>query len=220
MTNLKGMTWNSEGFRDPGKHLFVKESIREYDLDFIALLETGRSNFEVHFLREFAAGKFFAWFCLPPHGRSGGILVGINTTTLVVNRVDSGDYCVKLSITSKIDGFQWLLVPVYGAAQDKNKYEFLAELVRTCESETIPMLLAGDFNILRKPEDKSNDNFNPRWPFIFNAIIENLNLREIALSGRQFTWASRRQTPTYENWTGFLRVWNGNRNSLYSLSGH
>jgi exonuclease III len=160
MTNLKGMTWNSEGFQDPGKHLFVKESIREYDLDFIALLETGRSNFEVHFLRELAAGKDFAWFCLPPHGRSGGILVGINTTTLLVNRVDSGDYCVKLAITSKIDGFQWLLVPVYGAAQDKHKYEFLAELVRTCESETIPMLLAGDFNILRKPEDKSNNNFN------------------------------------------------------------
>jgi endonuclease/exonuclease/phosphatase family metal-dependent hydrolase len=112
--------------------------------------------------------------------------------------VDSGDYCIKLSITSKVDGFEWLLVPVYGAAQDKNKYEFLAELVRTCESETLPMLLAGDFNILRKPEDKSNDNFNPRWPFIFNAIIENLNLREICLSGRQFTWASRRVIPTYE----------------------
>jgi exonuclease III len=90
--------------------------------------------------------------------------------------VDSGDYCVKLSITSKVDGFEWLLVSVYGAAQDKNKYEFLAELVRTCESETLPMLLAGDFNILRKPEDKSNDNFNPRWPFTFNAIIANLNL--------------------------------------------
>jgi hypothetical protein len=27
---------------------------------------------------------------------------------------------------------------------------------------------------------------------------ENLNLREIAMSGRQFTWASRRETPTYE----------------------
>jgi hypothetical protein len=121
MTNLKGLTWNSEGFKDPRKHLFVKESIREYDLDFIALLETGRSNFAVHFLRDLAAGKEFAWFCLPPHGRSGGILVGINTTTLVVNRVDSGDYCVKLSLTSKKDGFQWLLVPVYGAAQEKKK---------------------------------------------------------------------------------------------------
>jgi hypothetical protein len=29
---------NSEGFRDPGKHLFVQEAIREHCLDFIALL--------------------------------------------------------------------------------------------------------------------------------------------------------------------------------------
>jgi hypothetical protein len=39
MEDLREMTWNSEGFRDPGKHLFVKESIQEYRLDFIALLE-------------------------------------------------------------------------------------------------------------------------------------------------------------------------------------
>jgi hypothetical protein len=58
----------------------MKESIREYDLDFIALLETGQSNFAVPFLRDLAAGKEFAWFCLPPHGRSGGIFVGINTS--------------------------------------------------------------------------------------------------------------------------------------------
>ena len=43
-----------------------------------------------------------------------------------------------------------------------------------------------------------NNNFNPRWPFIFNAIIDSLDLREIELSGRQYTWASRRDTPTYE----------------------
>jgi hypothetical protein len=91
MKNLRGLTWNSEGFKDPEKHVFVKESIREYLLDFIALLETGCSNFTVPFLRDLAEGKEFAWFCLPPHGRSGGILVGINTATLVVNRVDSGD---------------------------------------------------------------------------------------------------------------------------------
>ena len=34
--------------------------------------------------------------------------------------------------------------------------------------------------------------------FVFNAIIESFNLREIALSGRQFTWANRRDTPTFE----------------------
>jgi hypothetical protein len=33
---------------------------------------------------------------------------------------------------------------------------------------------------------------------MFNAIIECLNMREIALSGRQFTLASRRDVPTFE----------------------
>ena len=35
-------------------------------------------------------------------------------------------------------------------------------------------------------------------PFIFNAIIESLDMRDIALSGRQYTWAGRRDKPTYE----------------------
>jgi hypothetical protein len=51
---------------------------------------------------------------------------------------------------------------------------------------------------MRRKEEKNNDNFNTRWPFIFNAIIESLDLREIALSGRQYTWANRRDNPTYE----------------------
>jgi exonuclease III len=184
MQNLKGLTWNSEGFGDTAKHLFVRESIRDYKLDFIALLETGRSNFSIPFLNQMAAGHSFSWFCLPPQGRSGGILVGINSDTLQVLKVNTGDFCVKVHLKCKKDGFEWILVPVYGAAQDIHKATFLAELVRTCESETLPILVGGDFNILRKREDKNNDNFNARWPFVFNAIIEHLNLREIALSGR------------------------------------
>jgi hypothetical protein len=62
----------------------------------------------------------------------------------------------------------------------------------------LPLLIGGDFNIIRRKEEKNNNNFNTRWPFMFNAIIESLDLREIALSGRQFTWASRRTILTYE----------------------
>jgi hypothetical protein len=126
------------------------------------LLETGRSNFSKSFLSSLAGDADFAWFCLPPCGRSGGILVGINTSTLLVKNVDNGDFCVKLHLRSKQDGFEWILVSVYGAAQDSRKPEFLSELVRLCDHVSLPILLAGDFNILRRPEDKSNDNFNPR----------------------------------------------------------
>jgi hypothetical protein len=145
-----------------------------------------------------ANGLDFSWFCLPPHGRSGGILVGINNVSLQVGTVETGDFCVKLHVRCKHDGFEWVLVPVYGAAQDAQKAEFLAELARMGDSGNTPSLIGGDFNILRRKEEKNNDNFKPHWPFVFNAIIESLNLREIALSGRQFTWANRRDCPTYE----------------------
>ena len=60
------------------------------------------------------------------------------------------------------------------------------------------MLVGGDCNILRKPEEKSSASYNPICPIMFNAIIQSLELREIELTGRQYTWANRREVPTYE----------------------
>jgi len=52
--------------------------------------------------------------------------------------------------------------------------------------------------IFKKSERKNNDNYDHCWPFLFNAIIDGLNLRELEMSGRQYTWANWLQTPTYE----------------------
>jgi exonuclease III len=195
---MKGFIWNSDGFRDPAKHSLIKETVKTHKLDFIIISEIGRDSFSVPFLSNLAVDMDYIWFCLPPRGRSGGILAGINNALLIVTKVISGDYCVKFHLKIKKDNFEWVLVAVYGAAQDRQKPAFLAELVRICENETLPLMVGGDFNIIRRKEEKNNDNFHARWPFIFNAIIESLDLREIALSGRQFTWANRRTTPTYE----------------------
>ena len=64
--------------------------------------------------------------------------------------------------------------------------------------ETLPILIGGDFNILRSPHEKNKDNFDHRWPFLFNAIIDGLNLKELEMPGRQFTWANNLPNPTYE----------------------
>jgi exonuclease III len=195
---MKGGFWNSGGFGDTAKHLFVRETFQEYKLDFFAISETGRDSFSVPFLTHLAGGCDIHWYCLPPIGRSGGMLVGINNQTIKVKNVMTGDRCVRFHVANKSDNFEWALVAVYGAAQDAQKADFLAELVRFCEDDSIPILVGGDFNIIRRQNEKNNDNFNGRWPLMFNAIIESLLLKEIALSGRQFTWANRRDTPTFE----------------------
>ena len=75
---MRGIFWNTDGLGDPAKHLAINEAVREKKLDFIALLETGRSNFTAPFLKNLAGGLDYNWYCLPPRGRSGGILVGFN----------------------------------------------------------------------------------------------------------------------------------------------
>ena len=34
--------------------------------------------------------------------------------------------------------------------------------------------------------------------FLFNAVIDSLNLRELEMSGRKFTWTNSLPNPTYE----------------------
>jgi endonuclease/exonuclease/phosphatase family metal-dependent hydrolase len=60
------------------------------------------------------------------------------------------------------------------------------------------LCIGGDFNIIRNSSEKNNDRFEERWSFLFNAVIDSLDLREIEMSGRKFTWANSRRVPTFE----------------------
>ena len=45
-------------------------------------------------------------------------------------------------------------------ARDAKKPEFLAEVVRICGSDALPLLCGGGFNISRHLEEENNDHFN------------------------------------------------------------
>jgi endonuclease/exonuclease/phosphatase family metal-dependent hydrolase len=97
---------------------------------------------------------------------------------------------------NQTDKFKWILMAVYGPAQDDFKSSFLAE--RACQQNHLPTLVGGDFNILRHSGEKNNTRFSDWWPFLFNAVIDSFDLRKIELTSRQFTWANSLPIPTYE----------------------
>jgi hypothetical protein len=124
--------------------------------------------------------------------------MGIDMDIYDIGSIDEGDFYVKFILCNKNDCFKWALIVVYGPAQNDRKDAFLTELVQFVSRETLPIVIGGDFNILRGPKDKNKDNFQSRRPFMFNAVIDSLNLKEIEMSGRQFTWANRLPYLTYE----------------------
>ena len=195
---MKGIFWNCNGFADTKKYRFLSDLTKEKNLDFIALSETGRASFPQTTLNNICAGRDFLWHCLAPRGRSGGMLLGINLVTFDIGEIEEGDFFIRFKVYHKADDFKFNLISVYGPAQADQKSNFLSKVVRLCSKETLPIVIGGDLNIIRRPDEKNNNNYNNRWLFLFNAVIDALNLREIEMSGRKFTWANHLQNQTFK----------------------
>ena len=184
---MNGMFMNSRGLGDLAKHLHIAQCIRDHNLDFVAISETGRRDFPATVLNRISGGFDFQWYCRPPRGRSGGILLGVNPNSMDVLAISDEDFHIKFHIRNKVDNFIWSLVAVYGPAQEAHKAAFLRELVNLTKDNPYPILIGGDFNLLRYRHEKSKGRFDNHWPFLFNAVIDSLDLREVHMTGRQFT---------------------------------
>jgi hypothetical protein len=194
---MKGIFWISRGLADLAKHRHLADRVREEQINFIDLSETGRESFPDHILKNLCAGWDFIWHSMAPHGRSRGILLGVDLLVFDIGAIEEGDYYVKFTLRCKSNGFKFVLFVVYGPAQHDHKQEFLAEMANTCSRESLPYLIGGDFNIMR-PQDKSSGTFDFKCPNLFNSVIESLDLKEIVMFGRRYTWTGPCDDPLLE----------------------
>jgi hypothetical protein len=133
----------------------LSDFIREQQFDFIGLHETIKHNYSSSFFRRIDPGNQFSWKWIPSVGRSGGILSGIRNTRFDILDTVMGRYYICVTLKDLKIQKNWNLVLVYGAAQEADKEEFLVELGEICSNQRLPMLIGGDFNILRFPSDKN-----------------------------------------------------------------
>ncbi len=140
---MKGIFWNSRGLSDLAKFRFVADIVRGKKLDFVALLETRKGEMSKTNLDRLSGGADFVWHCLPPKGRSGGILLGVNVAVLDLSLIVEGEFFIKFHLNNRKDNFKWILMAVYGPAQDDFKSSFLAELVCMCQHNHLPTLIGG-----------------------------------------------------------------------------
>ena len=149
---MNGIFMNSRGLGDLAKHLHIAHCIKDHNLDFMAISETGRRDFPDNLLNRLSGGLEFTWHSRPPRGRSGGMLLGVKSESLEVLEVMGGEFHMKYHLRNKSDNYIWSLVIVYGAAQEDRKEAFRRELVNLARDNPHPILIGGDFNMLRFPQ--------------------------------------------------------------------
>jgi hypothetical protein len=92
----------------------------------------------------------------------------------------------------------WFLMSVYGPTEAGNKDAFLQEIRDIQASVGGPWLINGDFNMIYRAEDKNNSRLNRRQMGHFRHLLSDLELKELHLHGRLFTWSNERTHPTLE----------------------
>jgi hypothetical protein len=165
---------------------YIRDTMRDLNLDIICFQETILHDFSDAFLRKIDPSKDYLWDWILAQGKSGGVLTNLRNERFDVGRRAQGDFILQHSLWDKKLEKRWDILNVYGAAHDETNVVFLAELASFYSKCKDPYVIGGDFNILRVFSEK-NKKFSPnRFSDVFNNIIQVNGPREITVGGVKY----------------------------------
>jgi hypothetical protein len=101
----------------------------------------------------------------------------------LVGAFDEGGHFLSALLRNKKDGFKWEVLVVYGPAHHDKSREFLVELAEKYDRTSVPIVMGGDFNLIRGRGDKNNQNINWGLVDLFNEFIADHRLQELKGQG-------------------------------------
>lgn len=129
-------------------------------------------------------------------GVRGGVLLAFSQDHYEMQNVDVRQYTVSATIRQKADNGTWTVTGVYGPQSDNDKLQFLDEIRAVKQQALDSWVILGDFNLIYRACDKNNSRLNHRLMNRFRWVLDELELKELHLHGRQFTWTSETDNPT------------------------
>jgi exonuclease III len=153
------LIWNLRGLNDKKHRDMVHQVVQSYQPVVVCLQETKLSHISQRDVLSFLGQNFSSFVDLLAQGTRGGILVAWRDGSFNVERYRVHRHSV--SVLFQEDGQQsWWFSGIYGPHEDAEKPAFLDELREVRSFCAGPWMLAGDFNMIYRSEDKSNDNVN------------------------------------------------------------
>lgn len=189
MEKLNILSWNVRGLNSRARRDDVRLVVDDCCASVVCLQETKLDVVTDSIILEMLGTRFMDYAFLPASETRGGILVAARRDLVSLVDVHLGCF----SITVKVQGANtWWLTSVYGPQDDREKVLFMEELLAIREACVGPWAVLGDFNLILDTTDKSNDRINRRNLRLFRQTVDLLELQDIHLHGRIYTWSNER----------------------------
>ena len=157
---MKALFWNIRGSSARGRWDQIKDIVRGENIDLIGLVETFKPSFSPHELSSIAGADRFDWNFLPSSGHSGGILVGSKRDVFDFVTFDHGIFWASTMLFHRQLNSLWEFMVVYDPADHSLSLIFLDEISNKVDACSLPLVIRGDFNLLRSRVDKNNNIFS------------------------------------------------------------
>ena len=195
MDNINFLIWNARGLNDRARRDSVRKVVDSCKPALVCIQETKLAVITQRDVISMLGRDFQDFVYLAAQGTRGGILVAWRQGILTSDqyRVHRHSISIRFRIDDEPD---WWFTGVYGPHQDADKVSFLNELREVRSNCTGPWVLGGDFNMMYSAEDKNNDNLNRAMMGRFRRFVNDVDLKEVPLIGRRYTWLNEREAPT------------------------
>ncbi|GKV44765.1 hypothetical protein SLEP1_g51921 [Rubroshorea leprosula] len=128
------------------------------------------------------------WVAKNAEGMSGGILCVWNPSTLKKKRVLEGEYCIGIEGVWGTEEVPVCIINVYSPCQITNKRALWTELKNMVTGGGSMWCVVGDFNAIRRIEERWGCRSVPTEMREFDCFIQETKLIDLPLAGRKFTW--------------------------------
>ena len=132
---------------------------------------------------------------LPAIGTRGGMILATSDAYFTLSDIHITQATLSGTVTMLSEGITWTITCVYGPQRDQEKLAFIEELRGLKPMARDAWLILGDFNLITKAADKNNLNTNRRLIGKFQAARDFLQLKDMRLGGRRFTWSNAQADP-------------------------
>lgn len=192
------LVWNDRGINSQGKWDAIRSKIEECSASVVCLQETKRELFDDNYLKNFFPRALDKFAFSPSDGTSGGLIVIWNSARYSGQLVHSNAYSITLKMECCLSGKSFHLTNIYGPCTPDGKVDFINWLYNVDTERFEDWVLAGDFNLIRSPNDRNRPGANVQDIMLFNDLISHLDLAEIKFQGRQFSWSNMQSSPLLE----------------------
>lgn len=135
---------------------------------------------------------------MPADRTKGRILIACNRDfEISADQLAVGNFSITGIVRDRSNNDEWAITGVYGPQEDGDKIQFLQEMRQTHTMAQQKWMLIGDFNLIRRANEKRSSNLNLRMMGCFRNTIDDLELLEIPLHGTLHGPAKSRTLTTF-----------------------